>query len=526
MRKAFFTHGMIFREIDKNAAQRAGTGETMDLKTYLTLDGTAMAQLVRSKEVAPAELLALSFERLEQLEPELNAFTSVRQEQAFAALEKNQDGLFGGVPMALKNISQSLAGEPLTAGLKLLGGSVAQGDSHFVARLGAAGLSFIGHTNTPEFGLKNISEPELYGPSRNPWNPDYSPGGSSGGAAAAVASGIVPMAGASDGGGSIRIPASFTGLFGLKPTRGRTPVGPGTGRQWQGASIDFGLTRTVRDSCALLDVLQTVQPEAAFQTPLFPGKYSELFKQQPECKLRIAVAADSPVGTPVSQDAKDALQKTVQWLLQEGHEVEEASNGIDGIRLMQDYYLMNSGEMALLARNLGRMSGRALEAGDMEIESWLLSEAGKQVSAADYSASLASWDMAAAKMAELHQCYDFYLTPATAYTAPKIGELTHNTASRTDLLARFSAAQTMDAQQDLIYEMFLPSLTYTPYTQLANLTGQPAMSVPVHVSDGGLPIGVQFMAAKGEEHRLLALALQMEQTALWVGQKGNPVFSR
>ncbi|HSP22690.1 MAG TPA: amidase family protein [Planococcus sp. (in: firmicutes)] len=497
----------------------------MDLQTYLTLDGTAMAQLVRSKEVSPAELLALSFERLEQVDPELNAFTSLRKEQAFAALEKSQGGLFGGVPMALKNISQSLAGEPLTAGSKLLKGTAAERDSHFVARLGEAGLSFIGHTNTPEFGLKNISEPELYGASRNPWNPEYSPGGSSGGAAAAVASGIVPMAGASDGGGSIRIPASFTGLFGLKPTRGRTPVGPGTGRQWQGASIDFALTRTVRDSCTLLDVLQTIQPEAAFQTPLFPGKYRDAISQKPEGKLRIAIAADSPVGTEVSQDAKDALQKTVQWLLQEGHEVEEAANNIDGVCLMQDYYLMNSGEMALLARNLGRMLGRPLDAGDMEIESWLLSEAGKRVSAADYSASLASWDVASAHMAALHQRYDFYLTPATAFTAPKIGELTHSAASRTDLLERLARTQTMGAQQELIYEMFLPSLTYTPYTQLANLTGQPAMSVPVHVTDSGLPIGVQFMASKGDESRLLALAHQIEQSSLWAGQHGNPAFA-
>ncbi len=496
----------------------------MDLQTYLTLDGTAMARLVRDKEVTQAELLALSFERLEQVNPQLNAFTSVRKEQAFADLEKSQHGLFAGVPMALKNISQSLTGEPLTAGSKLLSGSVAKHDSHFVARLKDEGFSFIGHTNTPEFGLKNISESELYGPARNPWNLDYSPGGSSGGAAAAVASGIVPVAGASDGGGSIRIPASFTGLFGLKPTRGRTPVGPGVGRQWQGASIDFMLTRTVRDSCALLDVLQTVQPEAAFQTPLFPGQYRDAIKQQPKGKLRIAVSSGSPVGTDVSQDAKDALKKTIDWLIKEGHEVEEASNDIDGIRLMQDYYLMNSGEMALLARNLGRAFGRPLTAADMEIDSWLLSEAGKNVSAADYSASLASWDAAAANMAKLHQRYDFYLTPATAFTAPKIGELTHSAQSRANLLERFAKSQTMEAQQDLIYDMFLPSLTYTPYTQLANLTGQPAISVPVHVAANGLPIGVQFMASKGQESHLLELAHQIEQSVLWTGQQDNPIF--
>lgn len=498
----------------------------MDLHTYLSLDATAMAELVKKKETTPAELLALSFERLAQVNPALNAFTSTRQEKAESELDAIKTGPFAGVPMALKNISQSLAGEPLTAGSKLLEGTIAKHDSNLVSKLKEAGMSFIGHTNTPEFGLKNISEPELYGPSRNPWNPDYSPGGSSGGSAAAVASGIVPFAGASDGGGSIRIPASFTGLFGLKPTRGRMPVGPGAGRQWQGASIDFALTRTVRDSAALLDVLQTVQPEAAFQTPLFPGKYTDVLQAPPEKGLKIAYTLESPVGTPVSEEAKEALMKTVRWLAGEGHEVDEVHNGIDGVRLMQDYYLMNSGEMALLARELGTAFGRSLTVQDMEIESWLLSEAGKQVSAADYSASLASWDAAAAKMAALHRTYDFYLTPATALTAPKVGELTHSMESKAALLERWARAGTMDRQQEVIYEMFLPSLTYTPYTQLANLTGQPAISVPVHVSENGLPIGVQFMAQKGEEHRLLGLAGHIESSPLWAGQNGNPMLGR
>lgn len=497
----------------------------MDLHTYLTLDATAMAEAIAKKETTPAELLALSFEQLKWINAGLNAFTSTRPKAAMQELDVNKTGPFAGVPMALKNISQSLEGEPLTAGSKLLKMSVAKHDSHFVSKLKEAGVSVVGHTNTPEFGLKNISEPELYGPSRNPWNPDFSPGGSSGGSAAAVASGIVPFAGASDGGGSIRIPASFTGLFGLKPTRGRTPVGPGAGRQWQGASIDFALTRTVRDSAALLDVLQTIQPEAAFQAPLFPGKYADALKG-PNIRLKIAFAMESPVGTPVSEDAKEALLKTVRWLSGAGHEVEEVHNGIDGIRLMQDYYLMNSGEMALLARNLEKASGRPLTADDMEIESWLLSEAGKKVSAADYSASLASWDAAAAKMAALHRTYDFYLTPSTAFTAPKIGELTHSPESREALLEQWSRAETVQRQQDVIYEMFLPSLAYTPYTQLANLTGQPAVSVPVHVSERGLPIGVQFMARKGEEHRLLQLAAEIEGTDLWVGQEGNPMLRR
>ncbi|TAA73342.1 amidase [Planococcus salinarum] len=494
----------------------------MKLKEYMGLDAVGMAALLQKKEVSAEELLDLSFQRLEQVDPVLNAFTETRKERAVKELKAVTPGDFAGVPMALKNISQALEGERLTAGSKLLKEMRAGQDSHLTAKLRSAGFSFVGHTNTPEFGLKNISEPELYGASRNPWNPDYSPGGSSGGSAAAVASGIVPLAGASDGGGSIRIPASFTGLFGLKPTRGRMPVGPGAGRQWQGASIDFALTKTVRDSSAMLDLLQTVQPAAAFHTPLFPGKYREEMDREFSQPLKIAFAVESPVGTPVSEEARQAVMNTVKWLGQQGHIVEEKDNGIDGISLMQDYYLMNSGEMALLARNLEKMADRVLTADDMEIESWLLSQAGLQVSAADYSASIASWDAAAAKMAALHERYDFYLTPATAYPAPKVGELTHSKESQAELLSNMERATTMAAQQELIYNMFLPSLAYTPYTQLANLTGQPAVSIPVHVTESGLPLGVQVMAGKGQEHLLLQLARQIEQTDLWHGMKGNP----
>lgn len=494
----------------------------MDLKKYTQMDAVGMAALLQKKEVSAEELLDLSFQRLEQVDPLLNAFTETRRERAVKELNTMPAGGFSGVPMALKNISQALKGEKLTAGSRLLKDMKAAQDSHLTAKLRSAGFTFVGHTNAPEFGLKNISEPELYGATRNPWNPDHSPGGSSGGSAAAVASGIVPLAGASDGGGSIRIPASFTGLLGLKPTRGRMPVGPGAGRQWQGASIDFVLTKSVRDSAAMLDLLQTVQPAAAFQAPLFPGKYRDEMERDFSRPLRIAFKVDSPVGTPVSEDARLAVMKTVKWLEQQGHVVEEQGNGIDGIGLMRDYYLMNSGEMALLVRNLEKGVGRALTADDMEIESWLLSQAGLRVSAADYSASLASWDAAAAQMATLHERYDFYLTPSTAFPAPKVGELTHTEESRASLLSDWESAGTMSAQQHLIYDMFLPSLTYTPHTQLANLTGQPAVSIPVHVTETGLPLGVQVMAGKGQEHGLLQLARQIEQSDLWCGLKGNP----
>ncbi|MFC2949474.1 amidase [Virgibacillus sediminis] len=495
----------------------------MDGRTFRQLDATDLAELLKQKEISPKELLEISFRQLEEVNPLLNAVVHERKEKALKEAESaNVEGAaFAGVPILLKNISQSLKGEPLTSGSALLNGMIAREDSNLVAKLREAGFQFMGHTNTPEFGLKNITEPVQYGPTRNPWNTAYSPGGSSGGSAAAVAAGIVPVAGASDGGGSIRIPASFSGIFGLKPTRGRTPVGPGTGRQWQGASIDFILSRTVRDSAAMLDILQVFQPEAAFHIPMFDGKYQEFIQRDLHRRLRIAFTTASPVGTPVSNEAIQAVKKTVNWLEMQGHDVEEKGNGVDGIQLMKNYYLMNSGEISSVVRKLEQSMGRELTADDMEIEAWLLNEAGKNVSAAEFSASLASWDDAAAQMAALHETYDLYITPATAWPAPKVGELNHG-EDKQDELQHGIKESTPEEQQQLIYDMFLPSLTYTPFTQLANLTGQPAMSVPVHLTDEKLPLGVQVMAGKGREELLLQLAFQLEQSNLWIHAGNHP----
>lgn len=492
--------------------------------SYTSYDAIGLAELVRAREISPVELLEAAYARLEEVNPQLNAVirtyeTRARQE---ASIVRPGEQPFAGVPLLLKDISQSLEGEILTSGSRLLSEHRAQRNSNFVSRLRDAGFIIIGHTNTPEFGLKNITEPRLHGPSRNPWNTNHSPGGSSGGAAAAVASGIVPLAGASDGGGSIRIPASFSGLFGLKPTRGRTPVGPGVGRQWQGASIDFALSRSVRDSAALLDTLQVIQPEAAFHAPLFPGSYLADMNYPHQRKLKVAYTTASPVGTPVSDEAKEAVYKTVRWLEEQGHEVEEKLSPVNGVKLMENYYMMNSGEMAAMISSMERSMGRTLTSADMEIESWVLAEAGKKVSAAEFVHSLAEWDVAAAQMSTLFERYDFYLTPVNAFPAPKIGELTPHDEQIQHLM-RISDLDKIQ-QQQLIYEMFEPSLTYTPFTQLANLTGQPAMSVPVHLTPEGLPMGVQIMATKGREDWLLHLAGQLETSELWVGMKGNPLF--
>ncbi|WP_010529587.1 amidase family protein [Lentibacillus jeotgali] len=497
----------------------------MNLYTYMQLDAVDIAELIRMKEMTPDEFLNLAFQRLEQVNPALNAVVHTRKDRVMAEVESlGVERSFSGVPMLLKNLSQSLENEPITSSSKLMKDHIGRQDSNYVSKLRAAGFLFMGHTNTPEFGLKNITEPEVHGLTRNPWNTNYASGGSSGGAAAAVASGVVPAAGASDGGGSIRIPASFTGLFGLKPTRGRTPVGPGAGRQWQGASIDFALSRSVRDSAALLDILQVVQPEAAFQTPAFPGSYKTDMAVPFKGQLRIAYTTESPVGTPVSDDAREAVVKTVCWLEKSGHIVEEQDHDVDGVRIMQDYYLMNSGEISAVTARLERLLERELTPEDVEIETWLLHKAGKSVSAAEFSASLASWDMAAAQMEAFHRTYDFFITPAAAYTAPEVGELSHSSGEQQLWRSKMETANKAE-QQAIIWDIFLPSLTYTPFTQLANLTGQPAMSVPVHLSKEGLPLGVQVMASKGREYMLLKLAYQLEQSDIWVGMKGNPMMT-
>ncbi|AST97140.1 amidase family protein [Shouchella clausii] len=485
----------------------------MDSSDYKRLDGVALAELIQAGNVSPEEVLDAHFQVSYEWE-KLNAIVSKREKEVYQeAKETAKNGVFSGVPFLLKDSSHALKGAQLTSGSALFKQERAKVTSHYTRTLQQAGLLMAGHTNAPEFGLKNITEPKLHGPARNPLDLDYSPGGSSGGAAAAVASGIVPLAGASDGGGSIRIPASFTGLVGLKPTRGRTPVGPGVGRQWQGAAIDFVLSRSVRDSARALDVLQTVQWEAAFQTPLFANRYEHTLQERLP-RLRTAFSAQSPVGTPVSQEAITALQQAVDWLEKAGHHVEEAAPPIDGVELMRHYYLMNAGEMSRLRQQLGQALGRCLNEDDFEMESWVLAEYGDNVRAAEYAASLAAWDDAAAATHLFHETYDLYLTPATASVAPRIGELTPAPAQERSLKALVQELPPKE-QLDLVYEMFLPSLTYTPFTQLANLTGQPAISMPLFKNETGLAIGVQAMARKGEEHRLLQLAYAFEQSELW-----------
>ncbi|HEL2200917.1 amidase [Streptococcus suis] len=475
-------------------------------------DATEMALAVRTGQVSARELVAEAIEQIEEKNPAINAVVSKQYEQALQEAETGnfQDKAFGGVPLLLKDLGQNEKGQPSSAGSRLLAGRPAGHTDTYVQRLKDLGFIIVGRTNTPEFGFKNISDSSLHGPVRSPLDLSRNAGGSSGGAAAAVASGMVPLAAASDGGGSIRIPASFNGLIGLKPSRGRIPVGPISYRGWQGASSNFALTKSVRDTKHLLYHLQTYQVEAPFPLALLSEQSLLAPQDQP---LKIAYSLASPIGRSVSADAKQAVLSLLPQLEALGHQITElASPILDGLEVMQAYYLMNSVETAQMFDEIEAGLGRPMTADDMEVMTWAIYQSGQTVPAKLYSKVLQDWDRYSASMADFHQHYDLLLTPTVADVAPKLDQFTHSQEMLDRLLHTQKLA--MAEQQSLIWEMFAESLAWTPFTQQANITGQPAISLPTYQTPQGLPIGVQFTAAKGREDLLLHVADQLEQAEL------------
>ncbi|WP_100333636.1 amidase [Bacillus alkalisoli] len=492
---------------------------------YFKYDGLGLAELVKTKEVKPTEVLDACFNRIEEINPKVNAVVYKMYDKAKVEAAKVNNGTFAGIPLLLKDIAQEIKGEPTTSGSFVFSKYVSKVDSEYAIRMKRAGFNFIGKTNVPELGLVAYTEPTYYGASHNPWNLGHTPGGSSGGAAAAVASGMLPIAGASDGGGSIRIPASFCSLFGLKPTRGRTPVGPSLGRFWQGATLEHVLTRTVRDSAAVLDEIAGAEKGAAFNVPAYEGSYLEAMSLPIAKPLKIAFTTNSPIGTTVDESCKEAVLKTVQFLESLGHVVEEKEAPVDGKKIANSYLTLYFGEVSATLSTLEELLGRKVKFQDVEPATWLLGLLGKTTTAEEFVLSLRAWDKAAYAMETFHETYDFYVTPTTAFPASKIGEHDLKTVEKIALnvTGRMGTAKILK-KMGIVDQLAEDSLKRVPFTQLANLTGQPAMSVPVHISKEGLPVGVQFMAARGKEHLLIQMAAQIEQSVLWVGMKGNPMM--
>lgn len=471
-------------------------------------DASYWATQLKSGAVTFREYVEMVAKKVSEKNPKLNALVNFDPEEAIRQFDRShvQETLFGGLPIPLKMLGQNKAGWQSTSGSKLFTDAVASETSNFVSAMEKIGFTPLGQTSAPEFGFKNVSDPELYGPVHNPLNLDYSPGGSSGGAAATVASGIFPMAAASDGGGSIRIPASFTGLVGLKPTRGTMPIGPGDWRGWQGASINFALTVSMRDTESLFYAMRTSQATAAYQAP---SKEWHHRRQSQRKHLKIAFSTQSPVGEKVSATAIQAIEEAVSFLETQGHEVVEIPYPVaDGQAMMASYSVMNGGETAAMFAGINAAREEPVTIHDIELVSWGMYQYGKKLSAITYIQALQLWDQLAAEMENFFTSYDLFLTPTTATTAPLVDEDLQSDSIRQRLKDIEALDEKLAAQ--LIADVCAKSFAISPFSTLANLTGQPAISLPTAKSDAGLPLGIQFMAAKGREDLLFQIGKLFE----------------
>ncbi|TFG92835.1 MAG: amidase [Syntrophobacterales bacterium] len=489
-------------------------------KEYDRYDGLGMAELVRKKDVSPADLYEEAIGRIEKLNPALNAVIAPMFDLAKKDIEKGlPEGPFTGVPFLLKVLLAAYAGVPLTGGSRAYRNYIPDEDSELVKRFKKSGLVIMGKTNCPEFGLLGVTEPELHGPTRNPWNTDHTPGGSSGGSAAAVASGMVPIASGGDGGGSIRIPSSCCALFGLKPTRGRNPTGPEYGAIWQGAAVEHIVSRSVRDSAAILDATRGTDVGAPYIIPLPERPYMEEIKQNPG-SLRIAFNTLSPLDTAVHPECAKAVEKTARLLEELGHKVEENRPDIDGKALANSFLAMYMAEIAADIEELEPILGRKANRGDVEALTWTLGLLGRTFSAGYFVKQMREWGMASRAMGRFHEKYDLYLTPTIASPPVSIGELQPKPAERALLtVVNSMGLGKLLKLSGIVDTLAVESLSKTPFTQLANFTGQPAMSVPLHWTEEGLPCGVHFMGRFGDEATLFRLAAQLEQAQPWFDKR-------
>ena len=486
----------------------------MSSSPFDTHDALGLGELVRRREVGAGELLEEAIERLERVNPRLNAVITPMYEIARDRARTPATGPFAGVPFLLKDLLQSYAGVPMSGGSAALKGYVPDRDAELVTRFKAAGLNTFGKTNVPELGLVAVTEPTAFGPTRNPWDPARSPGGSSGGSAAAVAAGVIPMAGANDGGGSIRIPAAWSGLFGLRPSRGRVPVGPYFQETWDGAVADLVVSRSVRDSAAALDAVAGAAPgdPYLFERPERP--FLEEVDREPG-RLRIAFSTRSPIGAPVDSECVKAVSRTASLLEDLGHDVEERDAPVDGKQVARAFLNLYYGQVAADLRWIRRERGRAAVR-RMEEVTRLVGLIGESISAAEYVEWKRSWNAFSRAMGGFHQSYDLYLTPTTAVPPVEIGSLAPSSLERVGMtIANRLSAGGLVRATGIVEQLAFEQMAPVPFTQLANLTGQPAMSVPLHWTPSDLPVGAHFMAAIGREDLLLRVAGQLEKARPW-----------
>ncbi|MCB0534138.1 MAG: amidase [Lewinellaceae bacterium] len=486
----------------------------MTIDEYRQHDALGLAELVRKGQITPMELLDLAIQRIEAINPDLNAVIHFRYDQAREeAKTADRNAPFAGVPFLVKDLGMEIQGMPMCVGSKGYRDYISEQDSFAVQKMKRAGLLILGKTNTPELGLTPFTEPKLFGPTKNPWNHAHSPGGSSGGSAAAVASGMVPLATANDGGGSIRMPASCCGLFGLKPTRGRVSWSALEGELWSGAAIENCVSRTVRDSAAYLDVIQGAAPGDPYIIAPPKRPYLEEMGAAPG-KLRIGWSGAHTLGLPVDGACQKGLVNAVEALRSAGHTVEEVALPYRKEDLTEAFLVVVAGETAAALDLMGAYLGRKVRPSDVEPGTYALNLLGRAFTAGDYAFAKHKWGEITRRIAAFHEKYDLLVTPTLAQRPIRIGAL-QPTPTEDRILAVINALGLGSAVKATINQLAEKIYGYMPWTALANLTGQPSMSMPFHWTEENLPIGIMFTARMNEEDMLYRLAGQLESAAMF-----------
>ena len=479
-------------------------------------DGLSVAELIRRKEISPRDAVMAAISRIESQNPRLNAVVHRMFDRALTTAGGDlPDGPFRGVPFLLKDLVSWYEGEPMTNGSRLFQGWKPPFDSEMTRRYKRAGLIVVGKTNTPEFGLVPFTESELLGTCRNPWNLDVTTGGSSGGSGAAVASGMVPLAGGGDGGGSIRIPASCCGIFGLKPTRGRTPTGPVQGELWRGATVEHVLTRSVRDSAAMLDAVAGPDVGAPYFAPPPARPFIEEVRTPPG-RLRIAFTVEPQLGLTIHPECARAVVDAARLLESLGHDVVEDTFDVDRKAFNTAFLTVVCVETAAELDMASRLLKRKVRRHDVEAPTWALALIGKSISGPEYSNAVRYLQLCSRHIGEFFERYHVHVSSVAAGPPFPHGALQPPASEKTamTILGALRASKVMKAMGALeraagtVFEW----LSFTP---IANATGQPAMSVPLTWNDAGLPIGVHFTGRYADEATLFRLAAELEIAAPW-----------
>jgi amidase len=515
--------GWSFRNQLRSRARLGYTTRMAVFPEYPSYDAVGLAELVARGEIAPSELVEAAIARIGKLNPAINAVIHTMyaraRECAKDTTEARTKAPLFGVPFLVKDLIQTIHGVPTTSGNRFQRGRIFVEEGTLYRRWRDAGLITLGKTNTPELGIFPITEPELFGPTRNPWNLGRTPGGSSGGSAAAVAAGIVPIASGGDGGGSIRIPASCCGLFGLKPSRGRMPMGPRASEGWNGFLAEHVLSRSVRDSAAVFDATHGTAPGAPYAAPALAGTMRAAAEREPG-RLRIAFHFEPAMPGKVHPDCEAAVRDAARLLESLGHVVEERFPAHDAQALGKAFLTILAVSVAADVAQAERELGKVATSADFEVETWLAAMLGRSVTGLEHEEAIRTLQTETRRLARLYAGFDLVLAPTLGRPPIAIGELRPKGLEALSLRALVRSDSSfllgrLNAIEVAIERVF----DFCPFTQVANFTGQPSMSVPLHWNAEGLPIGVMMTGALGREDTLFALAGQLERARPWKSRR-------